>query len=383
MPLTPEELATEFPLEPGLAYLNHAGVSPWPRSAMQALAQFANENVHRGAERYPDWMRVEALLRESLAHLINAPSPACIALLKNTSEGLSFVANGLDWQSGDELVIPAQEFPSNRIPWLALEPKGIRVVEVAILDSQDPEADLMAACTEKTRLMSVSGSHYINGLSLDLNRLGEYCKRQGIFFVVDAIQTVGVRPFDVTANACDVAIADAHKWLLGPEGIALFYVRPEAMEHLRVSEYGWHMLESAGNYDRLEWALAADARRYECGSPNLLGSHALLASVQLMLRHGLPSVFEDIAKRVSYLSDHIQEIAELQVLTPEPPGRRAGIVNVRLRSGNTARVADALRRARVCIAVRGGGLRFSPHFYTPYPVLDYALAQLRTAISQG
>jgi cysteine desulfurase / selenocysteine lyase len=380
MPLSTEELAREFPLEPDLLYLNHAGVAPWPRCAVEAVERFARENLHRAARRYPEWLLLEQQLRRQLATLIGAPGPDSIALLKNTSEGLSFVASGLEWKPGDNIVIPAEEFPSNRIVWEALQRRGVVLRRVPVLGVADPESALMAACDTSTRLLSVSACQYINGLCLSLDVLGEYCRRHSVFFVVDAIQRVGALEVDVAAIGCDVAVADAHKWMLGPEGIALFYVRPAAMDRLRVSEFGWHMTADPGNYDRDDWELAPDARRYECGSPNFLGIHALSASLGLMERHGLAQVHEDLRKKIRYLHELVTSIPGITDLTPAQAARRSGMVTIRIPDVNPGVLGERLKARGLCVALRGGGVRFSPHFYTPDDVLLRAAETLAEEI---
>ncbi|MGY2498249.1 aminotransferase class V-fold PLP-dependent enzyme, partial [Klebsiella pneumoniae] len=135
--------------------LNHAAVAPWPKRSAEAVRRFSEANVSSGARDYPDWLKLERSLRERLVRLMNAPSTGDIALVKNTSEALSFVAFGLDWRAGDQVIISDEEFPSNRIVWLALAAQGVEVIEVS-LKGDDPEAALLAAFTPRTRLLSIS-----------------------------------------------------------------------------------------------------------------------------------------------------------------------------------------------------------------------------------
>src|SRR5690606_10525724 len=207
----------EFPQDKDLCYLNHAAVAPWPKRSHDAVVRFAAENVTHGARHYPRWLAIEVHLREQLQRLVNAPSSADISLLKNTSEGLSVIAAGLDWQPGDRVLISNQEFPSNRIPWQALARVGV-TVDQADIGGDDPEAALIAAMTPETRLLSISSVQYGTGLRMDLARLGEACRERGILFCVDAIQSLGVLPMDVQAINADFVVADGHKWMLGPEG---------------------------------------------------------------------------------------------------------------------------------------------------------------------
>lgn len=362
----------EFPLDQDILYLNHAAVSPWPKRAGDAVMAFAEECTRTGAAHYPRWLETERRLREQLATLINAPDQGDIALLKNTSEGLSVIAQGLDWRAGDRVVITDQEFPSNRIPWEALRPLGVEVME-APLGGDDPEAAILERLDERTRLLSVSSVQYGTGLRLDLERLGRACRDNGTLFCVDAIQSLGARPMDAPAVRADFVVADGHKWMLGPEGLALFYSTAEARDRLTLRQHGWHMVEDAGNYDRRDWTPARSARRFECGSPNLLCAHALSASLSLLLEVGLDRVATEIEQRLARMEDRLARAGGFTQITPGDPRRRAGIFTFRPDHGDTHTLYERLRGAGVVCARRGGGIRFSPHFYTPESVMDRAM----------
>lgn len=367
----------EFAQAPGLRYLNHAAVAPWPKRAATAVSRFAQENVLLGARDYPDWMVVEQRLRERLMRLLNAPSTDDIALVKNTSEALSFVAFGLDWKAGDQIVISDEEFPSNRIVWEALAPQGIEVIQVS-LKNNDPEAALLAACGARTRLLSISAVQYASGLRLDLERLGQGCKQRGVLFCVDAIQQLGALSFDVQASQCDFAMADGHKWLLGPEGLGVFYCRSELRPQLKLSEFGWHMLEHMGDYNRTTWEPALSARRFECGSPNMLGTMALEASLSLLEDVGMEAVEKAIAERILWLEEGLSAIPGVRLHTPKNPEKRAGILSFSLDGIANAHVFEHLKQEQVVCVQRGPGIRFSPHFYTESRVIDETLAIVRT-----
>ncbi|WP_422416515.1 aminotransferase class V-fold PLP-dependent enzyme [Pseudomonas sp. GZD-222] len=366
----------EFEQAPGLRYLNHAAVAPWPRRASQAVARFANENVWLGARDYPNWMAMEQRLRERLMRLTNAPSTDDIALVKNTSEALSFVAFGIHWQQGDQIVISDEEFPSNRIVWEALADQGVEVLQVS-LKGQDPEADLLAACGPRVRLLAISAVQFATGLRLDLVRLGQGCRERKVLFCIDAIQQLGALPFDVQAYQCDFAMADGHKWMLGPEGLGVFYCRAEVRPQLKLSEYGWHMLEHMGDYNRTEWEPARSARRFECGSPNMLGAAALDASLSLLEEVGMPHVSSLLAERVQWLYDGLAAIPGVRLHSPEDPQRRSGIVSFSIAGVDNADAYHRLKQEQVVCITRGPGVRFSPHFYTSRQIIDETLAIVR------
>lgn len=370
----------EFPQIVGLRYLNHAAVAPWPRRAASAVSAFAEQNATLGARDYSQWLTVERSLRQRLTRLLNAPSSADVALVKNTSEALSFVAFGLDWKSGDRIVISDEEFPSNRVVWEALQPFGVEVVQVS-LKGADPEGDLLAACGPRVRLMAISAVQYASGLRLDLARLGEGCEQRGVLLCIDAIQQLGALPFDVQQNRCAFAMADGHKWMLGPEGLGVFYCRSDLRDQLKLHEYGWHMLEHAGDYDRTDWEPARSARRFECGSPNLLGAMALEASLSLLEEVGMEQVAAALDERVEWLCRGLGDLGGVDILSPTTAERRAGILTFRLHGWDNAALFERLKAAQVVCALRGGGIRFSPHFYTPQRVIDETLTLLHELAS--
>lgn len=369
-------IATEFADQPDHIYLNHAAVAPWPKRSTDAVCAFALENYRYGAKHYPNWLEVETQTRQFLAKLINAPAADDIALLKNTSEGLSLIAYGLDWQNGDNIVISDEEFPSNRVVWQSLVKFGVEVREVN-LQQDKPEQALLAATDSRTRLLSISSVQYASGLRMNLKTLGQHCHQHHILFCVDAIQSLGALDFDVAACQADFVVADGHKWMLGPEGVALFYVRPELRPTLKLHEFGWHMLEHSGDYQRKQWQVTETARRFECGSPNMLGIHALHASLTLLLEIGIPRVEAELAERSCYLIELIQQAPELRLLSHEAPDRISGIVTFTHAVTPPESLYKQLMRNGVICAARGQGVRFSPHFYTPLPQLAQAVKLAR------
>ena len=367
----------EFPHEPPLIHLNHAGVGPWPLRAVQAVERFARENLSRGSRGYPGWLELEERLRRRAARLINAPAPEQIALLKNTSEGLSLVAWGLSWEAGDNVVVASREFPSNRIVWESLAAVGVECRRVDI-DRPDltPEEALLAAVDPRTRLLSVSAVQYADGLRMELPTLAQGCRERGVLFCVDAIQQLGALPFDAQACGADFVIADGHKWMLGPEGLGLFYCREELWERLQLRQYGWHMVERMGEFERSQWEPARSARRFEAGSPNLLAAHALEASRALLEEEGMERVGERILALTEHLLERIDREPLLEALTPRAQGRRSGIVTFRHRGADPEPLWRRLLGEGVLCAARGGGIRFSPHYYLEPTALDEAVDRL-------
>jgi selenocysteine lyase/cysteine desulfurase len=365
---------SEFLLDDSFIYLNHAAVAPWPRRTVQAVTDFALENGRYGSRNYPRWIHTEGLLRQQICTLINARHTDEIALLKNTSEALSVVAWGLSWKDGDNIIISNLEFPSNRVVWESLEVLGVETRQADLQCYDTPEAALIACMDDRTRLLSVSSVQYGNGLRLDLEILGTTCRERGILFCIDAIQSLGAHQFDVQACKADFVMADGHKWLLGPEGLAIFFCRQEVMCQLTLRQYGWHMLANAGHFDNHSREVAHSARRFECGSPNMLGTHALHASLELILEAGMQTIEQLVLENTRFMFDFLTVRRDrFSVLTPDLPGRYAGILTFRPLTQSPESLFETLRQHNIICALRGGGIRLSPHFYTPRKKLYTAL----------
>ena len=366
--------AALFPVTGNLIHLNHAAVSPWPRTTAEAVKEFAEENLQHGSLAYSKWIETEQRLREQLRDLLNAASVSEIAFVNNTSDGLSLVASGVEWRDGDNVVGIRQEFPSNRFPWLALRSRGVEFRQLD-LDScdDDPESALMALCDERTRLLSVSAVQYATGLRMDLERLGEFCRSEDILFCVDAIQQAGAVPLDLQRIRADFATADGHKWLLAPEGLGFFYIREELLDRLRLTRFGWHMSREISDYEAPDFLPADSARRFECGSPNMLGIMALSASIGLLLEYGMDAVWERISDRIIRLRKGLEAMAGTEVLSNGSPDRRSGILTFRHTRIENSDLFSHLQHAGVFCALRGGGIRLSPHFYTPLEQIDRTL----------
>ncbi|HEC13289.1 MAG TPA: aminotransferase class V-fold PLP-dependent enzyme [Acidiferrobacteraceae bacterium] len=373
-------LAKEFPVDRELIYLNHAAIAPLPLRTGQAIQDFARECVQEGSRHYAHWQDQETRLREQLRALLAAPSVDDIALVKNTSEGLSMIAYGLHWAEGDEVIITNQEFPSNRIIWESLRNQGVVVTEVNVTDAISPDDTIIDAFNDNTRLLSLSSVQYGSGLRLNLKDLGTACKDAGILFCVDAIQGLGVFPHSVHEMNIDFLVADAHKWLLGPEGIGVFYCAEKWRERLKLHEYGWHMVEHMGDFDRRDWLPASSARRFECGSPNTLGVFAFSASLSLLQEIGIDTVEQRILERTHYLRQWIDQHPKLECLSPSGPGQLAGITTFRHPEVGPETLFKALQRHGLMCAPRGGGIRFSPHCYNSIENLNRAVKVVDSCI---
>jgi cysteine desulfurase/selenocysteine lyase len=224
----------QFPVTANLIYLNHAAVSPLCRKSAEAMQGLAEDVFKFGSLHYDEWLNTYEALRVAAARLIGARRDE-IAIVKNTSEGIATVALGLEWRPGDKVVAFSEEFPANIWPWLRLEPRGVVIEWLSI---SDPLDKIDQAC-RGAKLLSISFVQYLSGLRADLKAIGEICRRRECFFFVDAIQGLGAFPLDVEVCRIDALAADGHKWMLGPEGCGILYVRKSRMDDVAPVEFGW------------------------------------------------------------------------------------------------------------------------------------------------
>lgn len=356
-----DDIRKEFPVVERHTYLNHAAVAPIPRRTRAAVEQFVRDHNENAAIHYRQWEAQYDTVRRRAAQLINA-RPEEIAFVKNTSEGLCFAANGLPWKEGDNVVTANIEFPSNVYAWQNLTSRGVETRLVEAREGRILVDDVRAAMDGRTRAVAISHIEFGNGFRNDIAALGQLCRERGVFFIVDAIQALGHVRFDLSETPVDVLTADSHKWLLGAEGIGIFYCAPQIIDRLEVYEVGWNCVANVGDYEHYDLTLAPDARRFECGTLNTMGIFALGASLELLLETGL----EIIESRLKLLSDTLVEALQrkgYRILSPRGPGEWSGIVSFKSDRYPTEELHRTLRARDIIGARRGGGIRISPHFY--------------------
>lgn len=369
LPAMTHNMHTDFNLDSKLIYVNHAAVAPWPVCTVEAVKQFAAENGHIGSSNYLNWLNIEQSLKSDLATLINAQSADEIALLKNTSEGLSIIAKGIQWQAGDNIVISNEEFPSNFIVWDALRAQGVelRIANISQKDKSGasyPEKELIKLMDANTRLLSISAIQYASGLRMNLELLSKACKTYHSLYCIDAIQQIGALQFDVQEIDADFVVADGHKWMLGPEGLALFYCKKATMDELEIQQFGWHMVDDLSDFNKMKnWQVASNARRFECGSPNTLSIHALQASIKLLLSHGMPTIEKAVLSNTQTLIKLFSQLTDVSIISPTDITRHGGIFTFSKAGIEHEKLYQFLLQKGVVCALRGGGIRFSPHYY--------------------
>ena len=371
MSLDVQHYRSQFPVTASSIYMNHAAVAPISRRVRDAMAGLLDDVQQCGAEHWQRWVETYGSVRRSLALLLNADSGE-IAFTKNTSEGISMFASGLDWQPGDEVVSVEGEFPANFYAWKALEKRGVVLRLVPSEQGRVSQEAILSALTPRTRVVTVSFVQYLSGFRLDLEKLGQACVARGCLLFVDAIQGLGAFPIDVKrANIAGLA-ADGHKWMLGPEGAALLYVNSQVMEKITPPEIGWTTVRHWSDFSRRDLSWRDDARRYECGTLNTVGIYGLGAAVNLLLEVGIPN----IAARVLQLTDRLRGGLLAQghsVFGPRAREEASGIVSFVPRQGGPEHLLDLFLAHRVQVAARGGMVRIAPHFYNTEEEIDRVL----------
>jgi selenocysteine lyase/cysteine desulfurase len=343
------------------AYLDHAAVAPLSGPAGEAIAGWLREATDEGATVWPAWSRGVERARAAGARLLGAATEE-IALVHSTTEGINLVAEGYRWQPGDNVVTLADEFPSNQYPWLNLADRGVETRRLPTDEGRLNPAALAAACDDRTRIVSLSWVGYATGFRHDLAAVAEVVHDRGALLFVDAIQGLGVFPLDVARTPIDFLAADGHKWLLGPEGAGLFYVRREHLARLRPLGVGWNSVVHAHDFTHIDLDLKPSAARYEGGTQNMAGFLGLAASLELLLEHGTEAIAARVLAIADLAVDRLQSLGA-RVVSCREDERRSGIVAFELPGADPVDVRRRCLQAGVVVSCRAGRLRISPHAY--------------------
>jgi selenocysteine lyase/cysteine desulfurase len=371
MPLDLEQCRAEFPVTQSCIYMNHAAVAPVSRRVRKAMVGLLEDVHHFGSAHWDRWVDAYAATRRAVAQLLGA-EPAEIAFVKNTSEGISLFTNGLDWQRGDEVVSLEGEFPANYYPWQLLETKGVALRLVKNEYGRFSLDAIAQALGPRTRVVAVSFVQYLSGFRLDLNALGGLCAAHNALLFVDAIQGLGVFPLDVRRAHIAGLAADGHKWLTGPEGAGLLFIRKDLIDSIQPTTIGWMNFRRWMDFTSRDLTWRDDARRYEPGSLNTVGIYGLGAALNLLLEIGV----ENIAERVLDLTDRLRAGLKRQghrVFGPDLRAECSGIVSFVPRSQTAEQVANLLRDEGIIVSARCGMVRVSPHFYNSEAEIDCLL----------
>ena len=367
----------EFPVTRHRTYLAHAAVCPLPARVAEAMVHYTRLVAETGQFEYQH-RELETQTRELAAHLLEASSEE-IAFVSSTSAGLSLVARGLDWKAGENVVIAEGDFPANIYPWLSLRRRGVQVRFIGRRPSGLVTLeDVANLVNERTRLVSLSTVHFSTGAPIDVDGIGEFLHKRGILFCLDAIQSLGALPCPI--RHVDFLVADAHKWLLGPQGIGLFFVRRKNFEKLHPALLGWKSVRSPADFLRLQLDFPDSARRYEPGSLNIVGLVGLHGALSLMLAVGPAEISERLRALRSALLGGLRE-RDCEIVGIASSELRTGIASFRKSDEETTSLYHRLDEKGIIVSLRDDPcgrkcIRVSPHFYNTESEIQVLLQNL-------
>ena len=361
-------------------YLDCANQGPMPKVSLRAVEAALDFKKYPERLTNEHYFELPAQARAALAQLI-AAKPSEIALTTGASDGVNAVATGLRFKPGDEIVLPQREFPANYFPWKHLEQRGIEVREVAPARGAFVTADdLLAALSERTRLVAASYVTYDTSSRLEAARLCAECRRRGVFTFLDASQAVGSLPVDIRQIGCDFLTCCGYKWLLSPYGTGFFFIREELIKELEVHSICWMAVEGAVNFNKLPregWRLEPDARRWDAAEvSNFINLSAMKASVEFLLRVRIENVERHAVELCEQL---IRQLPRDRCVLKSPleRARRGTFVVVAARTPEQTRTLwQRLRERNIFVSLREDGLRVGPNIYNREWEIDRLVALL-------
>jgi selenocysteine lyase/cysteine desulfurase len=373
--MTPE-LRALFPITERAIYFNHAAVSPPPITTIRAVEEQLRDVQENGSTNFRSWLAVKERARELLAGLLGA-RPEQVALMRNTSDALSTVANGIDWRAGDNIVTFAHEFPSNIYPWLRIrDALGVEVRMCEEREGRIDPAEFESLIDRNTRIVAISHVQYASGFRTDLNRLGRVARQHDALFVVDAIQALGAILTDVEAELVDVAAGASHKWLLAPEGVGYLYLSDRARDRIQPTLVGWVSVPNPNDYLNFDQGWNRGTLAWETGTGPTALIHGFKESLDLLTTHGVHNIARYLEELTDYLCDRLKE-KNYGIVSSRAPGEKSQIVCIRPPGGVSAMSLYAHLMARnIVTAPRGGRLRIAPHLYNTSQEVDELIKAL-------
>ena len=360
-----------FAVTENFTYLNHAAVGVLPRPTREALHAFLDAHAEGGVMGVFPYERDMPAYRAKIASFIGA-QPGTIAVLRNTGDGANAIAGGFPWQPGDELILPDNEFPANAQPWLPLRDRGVNIRFIETRKERLTPDVLRRAITPRTKIVTVSWVSFEDGYRHDLAALAEIAHANGALLAVDAIQGLGAFPLDVQACGIDALYCGGAKWMLALQGVSFLYVRPELLDRFTLATPGWRSVGDMWNFLQYDQPYAADATRFEGGTPNFIGALSLARSIEVIQSAGTSRIGAHVLNLTDRLAEGLcREGADIA-------GRRSatessGIVTFALPGTDSIALGKALQHDGIVTTYRANGVRVAPHGYNTAAEIDALL----------
>jgi len=368
------ELRTLFPVTKRLIHLNHCGVSPVSSLVKDAMLSEVEDMMNQGAIEIRKWYHLGNVFKRKFAEFIGARSGE-IAITLNTSDGINIIANGLDWNPGDNVVLPGIEYPANVYPWMNLASRDVEVRFVPDLKGTYPPEQFDQYIDHRTRIVATSFVQFSTGYVVDLENLGKLCRERGVLFVVDAIQGLGVLPLNVERMQIDFLSASTYKWMLGPQGVGLFYINRRHLDTIVPRWVGATSVINAVDYLNYDFTFEPSAKRFEIGTFNTAGVIGAAAALDLIVDLGL----EFIQNRIFELTEAIYQGVQskgYEVFSSWEIEERSGIISFSKQGVDPDETQRFLLGHDIASTVRGDRLRFAPHCYNTLEEMERAVKLL-------
>ncbi len=358
--MTVDQARREFPHTwSDMVYLNHAAVAPLSFRVRDAVDRYQTRRALKGIEPYPWAMRMAQDTREMLATMVGGRADQ-IGFVMNTSDGLNILAQGLDWQPGDRVLINDLEFPANVYPWLNLRRRGVEVDIIETKNFKITPQQIAEQLTDRTKLVSISHVQFSTGAKCDLTAIGKLCRERNILFAVDAIQSLPHTSLDVERDGVDWIACGSHKWMMSGEGAGFIFASDRALAAIHQPFLGWTSVDDPFDFSPHPERPRLGAARFENGTINYSAIAALQASLKFFFEFGLFEMERAVLDLSSYLIDRL-EMRSIEVVTPEHESERSGIVSFIIPEAD--KVFERLKEQNIIVSLRSGRLRAAPHFY--------------------
>jgi selenocysteine lyase/cysteine desulfurase len=376
--MNPETIAkarSYFPyLSNGIIYFNHASTAPISIKVKERIEYFLRERSEEKIDDYYAFKDVADETKEMIGEMINCSADR-IAFLDNTTNGIIWLANGIDWKRGDRIILNDVEFPANVYPFLQLKEKGVEIDFIQANNGIVTAEEVIEAIKPETKLISISFVQFLSGYRVNLEKIGKVCKDKGIIFLVDSIQGLGAFRLDIEKCSIDFLANGTQKWLFGLQGLAFIYVRKELQEKMKSAPIGWLAVRDAWDLLSFNLTTKETAERFQPGTLNNLGIYAFNSSMRLLNEFGFNQIEKQVLSNTKYFIDELAKVGYESPLLFLPEEYLAGIVS--FKNKNAQKIFDHLSQKKIICSLREGYIRFAPHFYNTKQEINTVIDEMK------